>query len=105
MIEYRVDITTKARLGLLEIADYIISRGNPENAKTFTQKLATSFQKTLSIFPYGGTVYKKGERTIYKFPHGNYNAYYEVFKDEQVVSILYIVRCSLKIENIIDPDL
>ncbi len=91
-----------AREGLLAIGEYI-ALDNPVRAVTFVDEITTSLEKTLSIFPLSGKIYEElnlGEE-IRVWSHGNYNSYYRVLDNKQVIEILFIFNASRDMRSLI----
>jgi len=91
-----------ARAGLLEIGEYI-ALNNSARAITFVDEITASLEKTLSIFPYSGKIVKDLDldEEIRVWLHGNYNSYYQILDDKQIVEILFVFNGSRDIESLI----
>ena len=99
---YEVELMPSARLGLLDIGEYI-ALDNPDQAMSFIDELTGALKKTLSIFPYSGTVVEDLDidEEIRFFPHGNYNSYYRVIEERQLVEVLFIFNTNRDIRSLI----
>lgn len=102
MKNYRVMIMPTAKEGLLEIAEYI-ALDNPTRAISFIDELTSALKNSLSIFPYAGRVAENLnlDEEIRTTSHGNYNSYYRILDDAQVVEVLFIFNASRDIEALI----
>jgi toxin ParE1/3/4 len=102
MKHYRIDIMPTARAGLLEIGEYI-ALDNPVRAISFMDEITDSLQKTLSIFPYSGKVAEDLDvgQEIRVWSHGNYNSYYRILEEQQLVEVLFIFHASRDIQALI----
>lgn len=101
MKAFRVELTNTARNCLLDIAEYI-ALDNPDRAMSFIDELTTSLQNTLSIFPYSGKVVEDLDVSdeVRMFPHGNYNSYYRVLEDRELVEVLFIFSANRDIQGL-----
>jgi len=102
MKRYKIIITPSAREGLLAIGEYI-ALDNPVRAITFIDEITSSLEKTLSIFPFSGKVSQEldlGEE-IRVCSHANYNSYYRVLDDKQMVEVLFIFNARRDINSLI----
>lgn len=91
MKDYDVKITDTADDCLLEIGEYI-ALDNPVRAITFIEEIVVVLKKTLSLFPYAGSLYDglESNSTIRTLVHGNYTSYYRVNESTQTVEVLFI---------------
>lgn len=92
---YEIELSENAKEGLLEISEYI-ALDNPSRGGSFIRKIITSLQSTLSLFPYSGRVVENLglDEEIRIWSYGNYNSYYRVLDDIQVVGVLFILNAS-----------
>ncbi|SMN10642.1 hypothetical protein SPBRAN_735 [uncultured Candidatus Thioglobus sp.] len=102
MKHYKVAFSENAVRRLLEISDYI-AMDNPVRAGSFVKELTTSLRKTLSLFPYSGKVVEKLNlgKEIRIWSYGNYNSYYRVLDDKQIVEVLFIFNASRDVDSLI----
>lgn len=91
MKDYDVKIMDTADDCLLEIGEYI-ALDNPARAITFVEEIVIALKKTLSLFPYAGSLYDglEDNNTIRTFVHGNYTSYYRVNESTQTVEVLFV---------------
>lgn len=99
MKHYRVEIMPTAREGLLEIGEYI-ALDNPTRAMSFINEITGSLQNQLSLFPFSGKIAQDLDmhEEIRMLPHGNYNSYYRVIEEKQLVEILFVFNGSRDIQ-------
>lgn len=99
MKHYRVAIMPTARGGLLEIGEYI-ALDNPARAMSFIEEITGSLQNQLSLFPLSGKLASDWDmdEEIRILPHGNYNSYYRVIEEKQLVEVLYVFNGSRDIQ-------
>jgi len=102
MKSYRIKIMPSARVGLLEIGQYI-ALDNPDRAISFIDEIIQSIKKTLSIFPDSGKLVEGlgFDEQIRVWPYENYNSYYLVKEAQQVVEILFVFNASRNIKSLI----
>lgn len=103
MNDYRVKIMDTADDCLLEIGEYI-ALDNPTRAISFVEDIVIALKKTLSLFPYAGSLYDgiEGNDTIRSFVHGNYTSYYKVNESNQTVEILFIFNGKREITEFLE---
>lgn len=99
---YQVIIMPSAREGLLEIGEYI-ALDNPIRAMTFIDEITHSLNKTLSIFPHSGKISEELDlnKEIRVWSYSNYNSYYHVLDDKQIVEVLFIFNANRDISSLI----
>lgn len=102
MKHYRIAIMPTARAGLLEIGEYI-ALDNSVRAISFMDEITDSLQKTLSIFPYSGKVAEDLDvgQEVRVWSYGNYNSYYCILEEQQLVEVLFIFHASRDIQALI----
>ena len=95
MKHYRVEIMPTARAGLFEIGEYI-ALDNPTRAMSFIDEIAGSLQNQLSLFPLSEKLALdlNTDEEIRMLPHDNYNSYYRVIEEKQLVEVLYVFNGS-----------
>jgi plasmid stabilization system protein ParE len=100
MKRYKIIIMPSARDELLAIGEYI-ALDNPVRAIAFVDEITASLEKILSIFPLSGKIYKEleliGEIRICSY--GNYNSYYRVLDNSQIVEVLFIFNAGRDIDS------
>ncbi|WP_241086789.1 type II toxin-antitoxin system RelE/ParE family toxin [Candidatus Vondammii sp. HM_W22] len=102
MKRYQIIIMPSAREGLLAIGEYI-ALDNPVRAIIFVDEITSSLEKTLSIFPFSGKISQEldlGEE-IRVWSHANYNSYYRILDDKQIVEVLFIFNASRDVGSLI----
>lgn len=99
MSAYRVAFADTAEEGLLNIVDYI-ALDNPVRAVSFVGELTVSVRKMLSAFPYSGKVVEDlgFEQEVRVWPYGDYNSYYHVIEDKQLVEVLFVFHASRDVQ-------
>ena len=99
MSTYRVAFADTAEEGLLNIVDYI-ALDNPARAVSFVGELTVSVRKMLSAFPYSGKVVEDFgfEQEVRVWPYGDYNSYYHVIQDKQLVEVLFVFHASRDVQ-------
>ena len=99
MSAYRVAFADTAEEGLLNIVDYI-ALDNPVRAVSFVGELTVSVRKMLSAFPYSGKVVEDlgFEQEVRVWPYGDYNSYYHVIEDRQLVEVLFVFHASRDVQ-------
>ena len=99
MSTYRVAFADTAEEGLLNIVDYI-ALDNPVRAVSFVGELTVSVRKMLSAFPYSGKVVEDlgFEQEVRVWPYGDYNSYYHVIEDKQLVEVLFVFHASRDVQ-------
>lgn len=99
MSTYRVAFSDTAEEGLLNIVDYI-ALDNPVRAVSFVGELTVSVRKMLSAFPYSGKVVEDlgFEQEVRVWPYGDYNSYYHVIEDKQLVEVLFVFHASRDVQ-------
>lgn len=99
MSAYRVAFADTAEEGLLNIVDYI-ALDNPVRAVSFVGELTISVRKMLSAFPYSGKVVEDlgFEQEVRVWPYGDYNSYYHVIEDKQLVEVLFVFHASRDVQ-------
>lgn len=99
MSTYRVAFADTAEEGLLNIVDYI-ALDNPVRAVSFVGELTVSVRKMLSAFPYPGKVVEDlgFEQEVRVWPYGDYNSYYHVIEDKQLVEVLFVFHASRDVQ-------
>lgn len=99
MSTYRVAFADTAEEGLLNIVDYI-ALDNPVRAVSFVGELTVSVRKMLSAFPYSGKVIEDlgFEQEVRVWPYGDYNSYYHVIEDKQLVEVLFVFHASRDVQ-------
>lgn len=99
MSAYRVAFADTAEEGLLAIVDYI-ALDSPVRAVSFVEELTVSVRKTLSLFPYSGKVAEDlgFEQEVRVWPYGDYNSYYHVIEDKQLVVVLFVFHASRDVQ-------
>lgn len=99
MSTYRVAFADTAEEGLLNIVDYI-ALDNPVRAVSFVGGLTVSVRKMLSAFPYSGKVVEDlgFEQEVRVWPYGDYNSYYHVIEDKQLVEVLFVFHASRDVQ-------
>ena len=102
MKSYRIIITPTAENCLLEIGEYI-ALDNPERAITFLTEITDSLRQTLSMFPYSGKVAEDLEldEEVRVMPYGNYNSYYRVKEEEELVEVLFVFNASRHVRGLL----
>lgn len=95
----RVAFADTAEEGLLNIVDYI-ALDNPVRAVSFVGELTVSVRKMLSAFPYSGKVVEDlgFEQEVRVWPYGDYNSYYHVIEDKQLVEVLFVFHASRDVQ-------
>ena len=103
MKSYQIKIMPSAREGLLEIGEYI-ALDNPTRAVTFVDEITDSLEKILSVFPYSGRIIESLDlgKEIRVWSYGNYNSYYHVLDDKQIVEVLFILNARRDINSLIN---
>jgi plasmid stabilization system protein ParE len=102
MKRYQIIIMPSAKEGLLAIGEYI-ALDNPVRAITFVDEITASLNKTLSIFPLSGKISQEldlGEE-IRVWSFGNYNSYYRVLDDKQMVEVLFVFNASRDVGSLV----
>ena len=101
MKHYRVEIMPTARAGLLEIGEYI-ALDNPTRAISFIDEITDLLQRQLSLFPLSGKIAEDldMDEKIRMLHHGNYNSYYRVIEEKQLVEVLYVFNGSRDIQAV-----
>lgn len=101
MKHYHIKIMPTARTGLLEIGEYI-ALDNPVRAISFVEELTASVRKMLSLFPYAGKVVENlgFDEEIRIWPYGDYNSYYHVIENKQLVEVLFVFHASRDIQGL-----
>jgi len=97
-MKYDVYFTDDARADLLQIADYI-AQDNIERAITLVYELETRIEKTLSIFPHSGKIYKNA---TYSFPLNGRIVFYEVDESAKSVFVMNVTGATTDWKNNID---
>ena len=99
MSTYRVAFADTAEEGLLNIVDYI-ALDNPVRAVSFVGELTVSVREMLSAFPYSGKVVEDlgFEQEVRVWPYGDYNSYYHVIEDKQLVEVLFVFHASRDVQ-------
>ena len=99
MSTYRVAFADTAEEGLLNIVDYI-ALDNPVRAVSFVGELTVSVRKMLSAFPYSGKVVEDlgFEQEFRVWPYGDYNSYYHVIEEKQLVEVLFVLHASRDVQ-------
>lgn len=99
MRTYRVAFSDTAEEGLLNIVDYI-GLDNSVRAVSFVGELTVSVRKILSAFPYSGKVVEDlgFEQEVRVWPYGDYNSYYHVIEDKQLVEVLFVFHASRDVQ-------
>ena len=99
MSTYRVAFADTAEEGLLNIVDYI-ALDNPVRAVSFVGELTVSVRKMLSAFPYAGKIVEdlEFEQEVRVWPYGDYNSYYHVIEDKQLVEVLFVFHTSRDVQ-------
>lgn len=99
MSTYRVAFADTAEEGLLNIVDYT-ALDNPVRAVSFVGELIVSVRKILSAFPYSGKVVEDlgFEQEVRVWPYGDYNSYYHVIADKQLVEVLFVFHASRDVQ-------
>ena len=99
MSTYRVAFADTAEEGLLNIVDYI-ALDNPVRAVSFVGELTVSVRKMLSAFPYSGKVVEDlgFEQEVRVWPYGDYNSYYHIIEDKQLVEVLFVFHASRDVQ-------
>lgn len=102
MKTYNVDFANSAEEGILEIVDYI-ALDNPDRALSFVAELTSSLRKNLSTFPLSYKVATDLEinEEIRICSYGNYNSYYRVIEDKNLVEVLFIYHANRNIKELI----
>lgn len=102
MQHYKIIVMPSAEDGLLEIGEYI-ALDNPSRAMSFIDEIKKSLKNNLSIFPYSGRVAENLDlnKEIRVCSYGNYNSYYRVLEDKQIVEVLFIFNASRDIYSLI----
>ena len=99
MSTYRVAFADTAEEGLLNIVDYI-ALDNPVRAVSFVGELTVSVRKMFSAFPYSGKVVEDlgFEQEVRVWPYGDYNSYYHVIEDKQLVEVLFVFHAGRDVQ-------
>ena len=63
-------------------------------------ELTVSVRKMLSAFPYSGKVVEDlgFEQEVRVWPYGDYNSYYHVIEDKQLVEVLFVFHASRDVQ-------
>ena len=95
MNNYTVVFSKTADEGILQIVDYI-ALDNPTRGLSFVEEITHSLNRTLSLFPYSGKIADNLDMAeeIRVWTHGNYNSYYRVIEEQQLVEVLFIFHAS-----------
>ena len=87
---HRVIRSKKAINDIKAISNYI-AQDNPVKATEFTKKLLLYIRNTLSLFPFSG---RKTDTGLYFLSYRNYNIYYDIIENKEIVLIAHIVNSS-----------
>ncbi|MEE9337178.1 MAG: type II toxin-antitoxin system RelE/ParE family toxin [Methylococcaceae bacterium] len=102
MKHYHIEFMPTAKVGLLEIGEFI-ALDNPKRAISFVKELTLSLRKTLSTFPLSGKIAQDLEldQEIRVWSHGNYNSYYRVLEDKEIIEVLFVFHGSRDVQSLI----
>ena len=103
MKNYRVELMDTAEECLLDIGEYI-ALDNPVRAISFIDEIVVALKKTLSLFPFAGSLYDgiENNETIRTFVHGNYTSYYRVNESTQTVEVLFVFNGKREITDFLE---
>lgn len=105
MTTYTLAFTDTAEEDLLSIVEYI-ALDNPTRAISFVEELTNSLRRTLSLFPYSGSVVEGLDLDceVRSFNFGNYSSYYRVVEELKLVEVLFVFNGKQDIQALVNKD-